>query len=64
MIALGEIAGPDGNVGSDLPLARQTIEILDMLEDRTRGNLTGEEEKIHTHALDDLRRRYRAKFPG
>lgn len=64
MIALGEIAGPDGNVASDLPLARQTIEILDMLEDRTKGNLTGEEEKILTHVLEDLRRRYRAKFDG
>ena len=61
MVALGEIAGPDGEGETDLALARQTIEILDLLEDRTRGNLTGEEEKVLGHVLVDLRQRFRAK---
>lgn len=61
MVALGEIAGPDGEAGADLALARQTIEILELLEERTRGNLSGEEEKILAHVLPDLRQRFRAK---
>jgi hypothetical protein len=35
-------------------MAQQTIEILEMLEVKTRGNLTGEEERILTQVLSDL----------
>ncbi|MBI2897779.1 MAG: DUF1844 domain-containing protein [Deltaproteobacteria bacterium] len=39
----------------DLPLARQTIDILGMLQQKTKGNLTGEEERLLDHVLYDLR---------
>ena len=42
----------------DLPLARHNIEILELLEEKTRGNLSGEEERLLHQVLDDLRMRY------
>lgn len=42
----------------NLPLARQTIDILSMLEEKTRGNLSGEEERLLHQILFDLRMRY------
>lgn len=54
MAHLGEVAGPDGKSGVDLAMAKQTLEILEMLEVKTQGNLTGEEERILTQVLSDL----------
>ena len=51
---LGEAEGAQVN----LPMAQQTIEILEMLEGKTTGNLTGEEERILTQVLADLREAY------
>ena len=48
---------------ADLPLARQTIDILGMLEEKTRGNLSGEEERLLHQILFDLRMRYARKAP-
>jgi hypothetical protein len=42
----------------NLPLAKQTIDILAMLEEKTRGNLTGDEERMLQNILYDLRMRY------
>jgi hypothetical protein len=39
-------------------LARQTIDLLGLLEQKTHGNLTGEEERILSAALYDLRQRF------
>ncbi|MGB6064968.1 MAG: DUF1844 domain-containing protein [Desulfomonilaceae bacterium] len=39
----------------DLPGARQTIDIIAMLEEKTRGNLTDQEKKILTESLFQLR---------
>jgi len=39
----------------NLPLAKQTIDILGMLEEKTRGNLTDDEEKMLKNILYDLR---------
>jgi hypothetical protein len=44
--------------GTDLPLARQEIDLLGILEEKTRGNLTGEEELLLSQVLFDLRTRY------
>lgn len=60
MAHLGEVAGPSGAV-VDLAMAAQTIEILEMLEQKTQGNLTGEEERILTQVLGDLREAYERK---
>jgi Domain of unknown function (DUF1844) len=42
----------------DLPMARQEIDLLGVLEEKTRGNLSGEEERLLSQVLFDLRTRY------
>jgi hypothetical protein len=42
----------------NLPLARQTIDILEILRDKTRGNLDGSEAALLDQVLHDLRLRY------
>jgi hypothetical protein len=39
-------------------LARQTIDLIALLAEKTKGNLTGEEERLMEHTLYDLRSRY------
>jgi hypothetical protein len=48
----------DGGAVVDLAMARQTIDLLGLLEQKTRGNLSGEEERLLTQVLFDLRMRY------
>lgn len=62
MTHLGEVEG--GGDGVNLPMAQQTIEILELLEAKTTGNLTGEEERILEQVLADLREAYAAKSPS
>jgi len=50
-------AAAEGSPG-DLPLARQEIDLLGILEEKTRGNLDGEEERLLSQVLFDLRTRY------
>jgi hypothetical protein len=59
LLHLGEIENPnDGVSQKDLPLAKHTIDILAMLEQKTKGNLTTAEEKLIESLLYDLRLRY------
>jgi hypothetical protein len=59
LLHLGELEHPDvGAPQKDLPLAKHTIDILVMLEEKTRGNLTPAEEKLIGSLLYDLRLRY------
>src|SRR6478735_7298229 len=44
--------------GVDLLLARQEIDLLGILEEKTKGNLTGDEERLLSQILFDLRTRY------
>ncbi len=58
-VQLGLLEDPaTGEKGKNLPLAKQTIDILAMLEEKTRGNLTSEEEQMLKHMLYDLRMLY------
>jgi len=41
----------------NLDLAGHTIDVLALLEEKTRGNLTGQEERLLSGALNDLRLR-------
>jgi len=61
LIQLGEAEDADGRVAPDLAMARQTIDMLTILEQKTRGNLTGEEESLLHQVLFDLRVRYTRK---
>jgi len=59
LLHLGELEHPDvGAPQKDLPLAKHTIDILVMLEEKTKGNLTPAEEKLIGSLLYDLRLRY------
>ena len=42
----------------NLAAAAQTIELLAILEDKTRGNLTEDERQVLTQVLAELRLRY------
>jgi len=56
--ALIHLGAPDPESGErhkDLPLARQTLDLLSMLREKTRGNLTPEEETFFENLLTDLR---------
>jgi hypothetical protein len=59
LVHLGEATHPDGEPAQkDLALARQTIDMLGLLEEKTRGNLTGDEERLLSQILYDLRMRF------
>ena len=56
LVNLGAIEDPaSGKKVKNLLIAKQTIDILNMLEEKTRGNLTEEEEQILKNILYDLR---------
>ena len=42
----------------NLPMAKQTIDILSILQEKTSGNLTGEEERLLAEILYNLRMAY------
>jgi hypothetical protein len=59
ILHLGMMADPvTQKVEKNLPLAKQTIDILGMLKEKTRGNLTQEEQALLDNILYDLRLRY------
>ena len=59
---LGEISDPlNGEKKQDLVLAKHSIDTLKLLEDKTKGNLTAEEQDLLKHVLYDLKMRYVAK---
>lgn len=65
LLHLGEVPDPvTQKREKNLPLARQTIDILGMLREKTRGNLTPEEGKMLDHLLADLRWRYIGEAKG
>lgn len=58
LVHLGDAPEPEGNSGPNLLLARQDIDLLGLLQEKTKGNLTGDEERLLEQALCDLRMRY------
>jgi hypothetical protein len=60
LIHLGDAPHPETGKPAErnLPLAQQSIEILAMLQQKTRGNLSPEEEKLLDQLLLDLKLRY------
>jgi hypothetical protein len=56
---LGELEHPQsGKVAKDLAMAKHTIDILSMLEEKTKGNRTPQEDKLMESLLYDLRLRF------
>jgi hypothetical protein len=56
LVHLGDYPDPaSGKNEVDLPLAKQTIDLIALLEEKTRGNLTKDEESLVKHIFYDLR---------
>jgi len=65
LMHLGEAPHPETNrVEANLPLAKQNIDLLGLLEEKTKGNLTGDEERLLAQVLFDLRMRYVERTKG
>ena len=56
---LGDAPDPTtGTSAVDLPMARHSIDLLGLIQEKTHGNLTGAEEQVLTQELHDLRVRF------
>ena len=55
---LGQEAHPTGTASVELPMAKQIIDLLSMLQEKTKGNLTDEEEGYLTQTLFALRMKF------
>lgn len=55
ILALGLIPDPQGNTEVRLPLARHFIDLLAILETKTKSNLTGHESLMLERSLHELR---------
>jgi len=59
LMHLGELPNPVNNkIEKNLPLAKQTIDLIDMLSKKTGGNLDKDEEDLVTNLLYDLKLKY------
>ncbi len=62
LIQLGLVEDPaTGQTHENLGLAKRNIDLLDLLRDRTKGNLEAEEEKFLNGVLDQLKLAYLKK---
>jgi len=62
LVLLGEVPNPYTNKKEeDVEAAQHTIDILSMLEQKTRGNLTKEEQQLLETVLYELRMKFMAK---
>ena len=65
LIALGDMPHPTTRKqATNLPHAKYLIDVLGILEEKTKGNLMVEEEKLLKDALYQLRMRYLNKSGG
>ena len=65
LIALGDMPHPTTRrQASNLPQAKYLIDLLGILEEKTKGNLTVEEDKLFKDTLYQLRMRYLSKSGG
>lgn len=59
LVHLGDAPSPeDQSRGENLVLARQSIDLLELLFEKTKGNLSGEEERLLSHVLYEVRMRF------
>jgi len=59
LMHLGELPNPETNqIEKNLPLAKQTIDLIDMLKKKTTGNLDTDEDQLITNLLYDLKLKY------
>ena len=59
LMHLGEIANPiSGKIDPDVPAAKQMIDMLAMIREKTSGNLSANEDRLMQDILFDLRMKY------
>lgn len=59
LVCLGELPDPVNNEKNvNLPLAKQTISIIEILKEKTEGNLSEDEDRLIDGILYDLHIRY------
>lgn len=58
LVMLGEITDPQDASGPNLPAAQQLIDIIGMLQEKTRGNLDQAEQDLIEGILFELRMKY------
>ncbi len=59
LIHLGQVEAPgEGGRQRDLPMAKHTIDLLSLLREKTKNNLSQEEDELLESLLYDLRLRY------
>jgi Domain of unknown function (DUF1844) len=62
LVLLGEVPNPYTNKKEeDLQASRHTIDVLAMLQEKTKGNLTKEEDQLLDSVLYELRMKFMAK---
>jgi hypothetical protein len=65
LVGLGIVKDPGNQlIQKNLILAKQNIDILGMLQDKTKGNLSEEEEQLINALLYDVRMRYVQETTG
>jgi len=65
MVALGQVPNPlDGKTEVRLDLARHAIEMLAILEQKTKGNLDADESRMLESVLHQLRMAFIAAKPS
>jgi hypothetical protein len=64
LVHMGAQVHPEtGGVTKDAALAREVLDLLALLREKTRGNLTAEEERFFDSLLTDLRLKFVEAFP-
>ena len=58
MQGLGKIADPSGQLNRNLEYVSQTIDLMAMLKEKTKGNISEDIEKMLDGMLSDLRLNY------
>ena len=58
MQGLGKIADPTGQLNRNLEYVSQTIDLMAMLKEKTKGNISEEMEKMLNGMLSELRLNY------
>jgi hypothetical protein len=58
MQGLGKIADPTGNVSRNLEYVSQTIDLMEMLKAKTKGNISDDMVKMLDGMLSELRLNY------
>ena len=65
MVMMGEVPHPEtGQSTENLEAAKQTIDVLGLLEEKTAGNLTETEQKLLAEILASVRMAYVSKKKG